>query len=49
MVNIKKRPLYKAQSNTEAKSWIDSIGKRQYPDEKLIIHRQGDEWHVYKG
>jgi hypothetical protein len=49
MVNTKKNPLHKAQSRIEAESWIDSIGKRQYPNEKLIIHRQGNEWHVYKG
>lgn len=49
MVNIKKRPLYKAQSRIEAKSWIDSTGKSKYPGEKLIVHQQGSEWHVYKG
>jgi len=49
MVNIKKRPLYKAQSKIEAESWIDSTGKSKYPGEKLIVHRQGNEWHVYKG
>jgi hypothetical protein len=49
MVNIKKKPLYKAQSKMEADSWIDSTGKRMYPGQKLIVHRQGDEWHVYKG
>jgi hypothetical protein len=49
MVNIKKRPLYKAQSKIEAESWIDSTGKSKYPNEKLIVHQQDSEWHVYKG
>jgi hypothetical protein len=49
MISIKKRPLYKAKSSIEASSWMNSTGKRKYPGQKLIVHRQGEEWHVYKG
>ena len=46
MVNTKKNPLYKAESRIEAESWIDSTGKKEVPGEKLIVHRQGEQWHV---
>ncbi|QIQ62996.1 hypothetical protein SEA_MOAB_124 [Streptomyces phage Moab] len=49
MVNTNKKPLHKAKSKIEAEAWIASIGKSNYPGQKLIVHRQGDEWHVYKG
>ena len=49
MVNTKKNPLYKAESRIEAESWIDSTGKKKFPGEKLIVHRQGEQWHVYTG
>jgi hypothetical protein len=49
MTDIKKNPLHKAESKIEAEAWIASIGKRNYPGEKLIYRRQGNEWHVYKG
>lgn len=49
MVDIKKNPVYKAQSKTEAESWVATIGKSQYPSDELIIRRQGNSWHVYKG
>lgn len=49
MVDTNKRPLHKAKSRIEAESWINSIGKSKFPGQKLIIHAQGSEWHVYKG
>jgi hypothetical protein len=49
VVNTKKNPLYRAKSKMEAQSWIESIGKSKYPGQSLIIHPQGNEWHVYKG
>lgn len=49
MVNIKKTPVYRAESKMEADSWVASTGKRKYPNYELIIRKQGAEWHVYKG
>jgi hypothetical protein len=50
MVDVSKKPLYIAKAGpVEAKSWINSTGKNQYPGIKLIVHKQGNEWHVYKG
>lgn len=49
MVKISKSPLYRAGSKMEAQSWIDTIGKSEYPSQKLVIHPQGNQWHVYKG
>lgn len=50
MVNVQKKPLYIAKAGpVEAKSWINSTGKREHPGEKLISIKQDNEWHVYKG
>lgn len=49
MVNTNKNPLYKADSKMEAESWINTTGKKRFPGQKLIVHRQGEQWHVYKG
>ena len=49
MVDVHKAPLHKAQSKMEADSWIAWNGPRNYPNDKLIIRKQGNEWHVYKG
>ena len=49
MVNIQKSPEYKGSSKIEADAWIASIGASKYPGIKLLVRKQGDEWHVYKG
>lgn len=50
MVNIGKDPLYVAKNGpVEANAWVNSLGKSNYPNEKLIVIKQGNEWHVYKG
>jgi len=49
MVNIKKTPVYRAESKIEAESWVASTGKKRYPGIELIVRKQGNSWHVYKG
>jgi hypothetical protein len=50
MVSVSKNPLYIAKSGpVEANAWVNSSGKNQYPGERLIVIKQGNEWHVYKG
>jgi hypothetical protein len=49
MVNVSKTPLYKGRTRIESDAWIASIGRTSYPGVSLIVRRQGDEWHVYKG
>lgn len=50
MVNVKKNPVYIAKAGpVEAQAYINSRGKTEHPNQKLIVIKQGNEWHVYKG
>lgn len=40
--------LYRAQSRIEAESWINSTGRKRYPELTLTWVRKGKEWLVVK-
>ncbi|UUG69438.1 hypothetical protein SEA_SHAM_118 [Streptomyces phage Sham] len=39
---------YKAKSRIEAESWINSTGKKRYPEIAFTWKRSGNEWLVVK-
>lgn len=47
MVNLGK-VYYNAKSRIEAESWINSTGKKRYPELKFGLVRKGEEWLVVK-
>ncbi|QNN99210.1 hypothetical protein SEA_FAUST_119 [Streptomyces phage Faust] len=47
MVNLDK-VYYEAQSRIEAESWINSTGRKHYPELKFRYERRGSKWLVKK-
>lgn len=42
------RIYYRAESRIEAESWINSTGRKNYPQLKFTYRRKGSEWLVVK-